>query len=56
MDKYKVEIRFPIEGADPDIVSIIGPTDNVQECVDYLLNLAEEFVSVALFTSIGLVD
>jgi len=44
MDKYKVEIRFPIEGADPDIVSIIGSTDNVQECVDYLLNLAEEFM------------
>ena len=45
MDQYKVEIRFPDEGADPDIISVIGAEANVQECVDYILNLAEEYVS-----------
>jgi hypothetical protein len=44
MDQYKVEIRFPTEGNDPDIVTIIGPEEKVQECVDYLLNLVEEYM------------
>jgi len=44
MNDYKVEIRFPVEGGDPDIVTIIGPEEKVQECVDYLLNLAEEYM------------
>merc|ERR1712137_1014319 len=44
MDQYKVEIRFPDEGADPDIISVIGAEANVQECVDYILNLAEEYM------------
>ena len=46
MDQYKVEIRFPTEGGDPDIVSVIGPEKNVEECLDYILNLAEEYVSL----------
>lgn len=45
MDQYKVEIRFPFEGGDPDIVTIIGREEKVQECADYLLNLVEEYVS-----------
>lgn len=45
MDQYKVEIRFPLEGGDPDVVTIIGPEEKVQECADYLLNLVEEYVS-----------
>ncbi len=45
MDQYKVEIRFPIEGGNPDVVTIIGPEGKVQECSDYLLNLVEEYVS-----------
>jgi len=44
MDQYKVEIRFPTEGGDPDIVSVIGPEKNVEECLDYILNLAEEYM------------
>jgi hypothetical protein len=46
MDQYKVEIRFPIEGGNPDVVTIIGPEGKVQECADYLLNLVEEYVSL----------
>lgn len=46
MDQYKVEIRFPSEDSDPDIVTIIGPEEKVQECVDYLLNVVEEYVSL----------
>lgn len=45
MDQYKVEIHFPTEGCDPDIVTIIGGEEKVQECADYLLNLVEEYVS-----------
>ncbi|EFX88840.1 hypothetical protein DAPPUDRAFT_234231 [Daphnia pulex] len=44
MDQYKVEIRFPIEGGNPDVVTIIGPEAKVQECADYLLNLVEEYM------------
>ncbi|XP_057372624.1 vigilin-like [Daphnia carinata] len=44
MDQYKVEIRFPFEGGDPDIVTIIGREEKVQECADYLLNLVEEYM------------
>jgi len=44
MEQFKVEIRFPIKGGDPDIVTIIGPHEKVQECVDHLLNLVEEYM------------
>ena len=44
MEQFKVEIRFPVKGGDPDIVTIIGPHEKVQECVDHLLNLVEEYV------------
>jgi len=44
MEQFKVEIRFPTKGGDPDIVTIIGPHEKVQECVDHLLNLVEEYM------------
>lgn len=44
MDQFKVEIRFPSEGSDPDMVTIIGPEEKVQECSDYLLNIVEEYM------------
>merc|ERR1712136_413782 len=44
MEQFKVEIRFPVKGGDPDIVTIIGPHEKVQECVDHLLNLVEEYM------------
>lgn len=44
MDQFKVEIRFPTESSDPDMVTIIGPEEKVQECSDYLLNIVEEYV------------
>ena len=50
MDDYKVEIHFPTEGCDPDIVTIIGGEEKVQECADYLLNLVEEYVSFFSFS------
>lgn len=49
MDQYKVEIRFPAEGADPNVVTVIGPEEKVQECADYLLNLVEEYVRMFYF-------
>ena len=49
MEQFKVEIRFPVKGGDPDIVTIIGPHEKVQECVDHLLNLVEEYVRWFIF-------
>ena len=46
MEEYKVEIRFPGQDAeDKDIVTISGAEDNVLDCKDHLLNVAEEYVS-----------
>lgn len=52
MDQFKVEIRFPAEGSDPNMVTIIGPEEKVQECTDYLLNLVEEYVSTCYISVI----
>ena len=47
MDDYKVDIKFPSrDGSDPDVVTITGAEDNVYECQDHILNLAEEYVSI----------
>ena len=47
MDEYKVDIKFPANNAeDPDRVEVTGLEDNVQDCIDVLLNLEEEYVSV----------
>ncbi|KAG0729485.1 Vigilin [Chionoecetes opilio] len=46
MEEYKVEIKFPRDNAedDPNTVTIMGAPENVEECRDHLLNLAEEYV------------
>lgn len=46
MDDFKVDIKFPrSEDANCNLVTIIGPEDNVLEAKDHLLNLEEEYVS-----------
>lgn len=46
MEDYEVDIRFPrSDGGNPNIVTITGAEDAVQDCKDHLLNLQEEFVS-----------
>ncbi|KAG8181791.1 hypothetical protein JTE90_000083 [Oedothorax gibbosus] len=44
MDQYKVDIRFPRSGEDPDIVIISGNEDDVLDAKDHLLNLEEEYI------------
>ncbi|CAG2115876.1 unnamed protein product, partial [Medioppia subpectinata] len=45
MDQYNVDIRFPrSEGQNPNLVVISGLPENVDECKDHLLNLAEEYL------------
>ena len=46
MDQFKVDVRFPRAGEDPDIIIVSGDEDDVYDCKDHLLNLEEEFVSV----------
>lgn len=41
MDDFKVDIRFP---KDADIVTVTGPQDQVEECIEHILNLEEEFM------------
>jgi len=45
MDDYNVDIKMPREtDPDPDLVTIMGnDEDNVLDCRDHLLNLAEEY-------------
>jgi hypothetical protein len=46
MDEYQVDIKFPgRDSADPDVVHVTGQEDRVLDCVDYLKNLEEEYVS-----------
>jgi len=45
MNEYKVDIKFPNrESGNPDLVEVTGAEDNVFDCKDHLLNLAEEFM------------
>lgn len=44
MDEYKVEIKFPKQGEDPDNITIIGSADAVSEAKDHILNLEEEYL------------
>lgn len=44
MDDYKVEIKFPKQGEDPDNITIIGTPDAVSEAKDHILNLEEEYL------------
>lgn len=48
---FQVDIRFPQSGAaDPNCVTVTGLPDNVEEAIDHILNLEEEYVSVELNT------
>ncbi|XP_053286120.1 high density lipoprotein binding protein a [Pleuronectes platessa] len=45
MDEFKVDLRFPQSGAaDPNLVTVIGRPELVDEAIDHLLNLEEEFI------------
>ncbi|XP_041066757.1 high density lipoprotein binding protein a isoform X2 [Carcharodon carcharias] len=46
MEDFKVDIRFPPSGAeDLDRVTVTGLPENVDEAIDHLLNLEEEYMS-----------
>ncbi|XP_071999312.1 vigilin [Engystomops pustulosus] len=46
MDEFKVDIRFPQSGApDPNLVTVSGKPEDVDEAIDHLLNLEEEYMS-----------
>lgn len=44
MEDYKVEVRFPKQGEDPNGITIIGSPDGVSEAKDHILNLEEEYL------------
>lgn len=47
MEDYKVDIRFPRStDPDPNIVTIMGSEENINEAKEHLLNLEEEYVSI----------
>ncbi|XP_061744399.1 vigilin-like isoform X1 [Nerophis ophidion] len=46
MDDFKVDLRFPQSGAaDPDLVTVTGRPELVDEAIDHLLNLEEEYMA-----------
>lgn len=46
MDEFKVDLRFPQSGAqDPNVVTVIGRPELVDEAIDHLLNLEEEYMT-----------
>ncbi|XP_061833456.1 high density lipoprotein binding protein a isoform X1 [Nerophis lumbriciformis] len=46
MDDFKVDLRFPQTGAaDPDLVTVTGRPERVDEAIDHLLNLEEEYMA-----------
>ncbi|KAG8580685.1 hypothetical protein GDO81_007386 [Engystomops pustulosus] len=50
MDEFKVDIRFPQSGApDPNLVTVSGKPEDVDEAIDHLLNLEEEYVGSFIF-------
>ncbi|XP_011604975.1 vigilin [Takifugu rubripes] len=45
MEEFKVDIRFPPPGSDePDKVTVMGLPDTVDNAIDHLLNLEEEYM------------
>ncbi|XP_033821571.1 high density lipoprotein binding protein a isoform X1 [Periophthalmus magnuspinnatus] len=45
MDEFKVDLRFPQNGAaDPNLVTVTGRPEHVDEAIDHLLNLEEEYM------------
>uniref|UniRef100_A0AAY4E0B0 Vigilin n=1 Tax=Denticeps clupeoides TaxID=299321 RepID=A0AAY4E0B0_9TELE len=55
MDEFKVDLRFPQSGAaDPNLVTVTGRPELVDEAIDHLLNLEEEYVCIkAIFSSLN---
>uniref|UniRef100_A0A672JFL3 Vigilin n=1 Tax=Salarias fasciatus TaxID=181472 RepID=A0A672JFL3_SALFA len=54
MDEFKVDLRFPQSGAaDPNTVTVTGRPELVDEAIDHLLNLEEEYVSSSLLRTIN---
>lgn len=46
MDDYKVDIRFPRTGdSNPNLVTIMGTEEAVEDCKEHLLDLVDEYVS-----------
>uniref|UniRef100_A0A2K5SIL5 Vigilin n=1 Tax=Cebus imitator TaxID=2715852 RepID=A0A2K5SIL5_CEBIM len=46
MDEFKVDICFPQSGApDPNCVTVTGLPENVEEAIDHILNLEEEYLA-----------
>lgn len=46
MDEFKVDLRFPQSGAaDPNQVTVTGRPEMVDEAIDHLLNLEEEYMA-----------
>uniref|UniRef100_UPI0037E87A27 high density lipoprotein binding protein a isoform X2 n=1 Tax=Semicossyphus pulcher TaxID=241346 RepID=UPI0037E87A27 len=46
MDEFKVDLRFPQSGAaDPNLVTVTGRPELVDEAIDHLLNLEEEYMA-----------
>uniref|UniRef100_A0A671SSZ5 Vigilin n=1 Tax=Sinocyclocheilus anshuiensis TaxID=1608454 RepID=A0A671SSZ5_9TELE len=46
MDEFKVDVRFPQSGAaNPNLVTVTGRPEQVDEAIDHLLNLEEEYLS-----------
>lgn len=49
---FQVDIRFPPPGSDePDKVTVMGLPDTVDNAIDHLLNLEEEYVRVPVSSS-----
>uniref|UniRef100_A0A670Z7X4 Vigilin n=1 Tax=Pseudonaja textilis TaxID=8673 RepID=A0A670Z7X4_PSETE len=45
MEEFRVDIRFPQPGAsDPDRVTVTGLPENVDDAIDHMLNLEEEYM------------
>lgn len=44
MEEYKVEVKFPKQGDDPNGITVIGTADAVSEAKDHILNLEEEYM------------
>ncbi|XP_030647184.1 high density lipoprotein binding protein a isoform X2 [Chanos chanos] len=46
MDEFKIDLRFPQSGAaDPNLVTVTGRPEQVDEAIDHLLNLEEEYMA-----------
>uniref|UniRef100_A0A3Q3WA91 Vigilin n=1 Tax=Mola mola TaxID=94237 RepID=A0A3Q3WA91_MOLML len=46
MDEFKVDLRFPQSGSsDPNLVTVTGRPELVDEAIDHLLNLEEEYMA-----------